>query len=506
MTKETIELSLKERDLLKAVHEVERGYITAKAASEASGASYRQFKRVLRRWRAEGDKGLAHQSRGRPSNRRIADDTRRKAVKLISEKYPDFGPTLASEKLASSGIKVSDETVRKWMIAEGLWKPQRRRERHRARRERRRCFGEMVQMDGSHHDWFEGRGERCVLIAMIDDATNEVIARFYPGESLAGLMGTLHLWLEMHGRPRAIYADRHSLWVAQAGEAGEKDERDTTQLRRALKELWIDFIAARSPQAKGRVERLFGTLQDRLVKEMRLKGIDNIEDANKFLADEYLPSHNQRFKCEPASKATAHRRLGKYFDLNTILSRHDERRVQNDYTIRWNNRIFQIGKPAHPGLRGGRVTVATALDGSIQIFFRSKRLTWYEIMLPAPKASGNGKTIAQNGLGTASPTGKPTPPPGPHATNQRKPWIPPPDHPWRNQIIRTTSGDISTLPKRGHFYFGLTGKAAKECVHDSISTTRYTLAWPHLLMRKSCRGDPAGRPGRRVASPLQKGW
>jgi transposase len=438
MTKETIKLSLKERDLLKAVHEVERGYITGRAASEASGMSYRQFKRIVRRWRTEGDKGLAHRSRGRPSNRRIADDIRRKAVALISEKYPDFGPTIASEKLAErDGLRVSDETVRKWMIAEGLWKPARRRERHRARRERRRCFGEMVQMDGSHHDWFEGRGEKCVLIAMIDDATNEVIARFYPGESAEGLMGTLRVWLETHGRPRAIYADRHSLWVAQAGAAGEKDERDTTQLRRALKELWIDFIAARSPQAKGRVERLFGTLQDRLVKEMRLRKIDNIEDANRFLVDDYLSWHNQRFRVEPASKANAHRRLTRGFDLNTILSRHDERSVANDYTIHWNNRILQIAKPAWPGLRGGRVTIVSAFDGSIQLFFRNKKLNWNEISTHA-RSDGNGKTTVKNALAAASPTGKPTPSPGPHATNQRKPWIPPPDHPWRNQRLRTT--------------------------------------------------------------------
>lgn len=292
-------------------------------------------------------------------------------------------------------------------------------------------------MDGSHHDWFEGRGDRCVLIGMIDDATSEVLARFYPGESAEGLMGTLRVWLETHGRPRAIYADRHSLWVAQAGKAGEKYERDTTQLRRALKELWMDFITARSPQAKGRVERLFGTLQDRLVKEMRLKKIDNIEAANTFLADEYLPWHNQRFKVEPASKANAHRRLTKGFDLNTILSLHDERRVANDYTIRWNNRTFQIGKPAYPGLRGGRVTVAVGLDGSIQLLFKTKRLNWNEIGPVSTPLGGNGKTTAQRAPGPASPTGKPTSPLGHPATKPRKTWIPPPDHPWRKFRIRS---------------------------------------------------------------------
>jgi hypothetical protein len=438
MNKETIALSLKERDLLKVIHEVERGYITAKAGSEASGLSYRQFKRVLARWRKEGDKGLAHRSRGRESNRMIADGIRRKAVALICEKYPDFGPTLAREKLAErDGIHVSIETVRKWMTAEGHWKPKRRKERHRARRERRRCFGELVQIDGSHHDWLEGRGERCVLIAMIDDSTNEVIARFYPSESAESLMGTLKVWLETHGRPRAIYADRHTLWVAQVGKVGEKDERDTTQLRRALKELWVDFIAARSPQAKGRVERLFGTLQDRLVKEMRLRKIDNIEDANRFLAKEYLPSHNRRFRREPASRANAHRRLTKGFDLNTILSLHDERRVANDYTIRWNNRIFQVGKPPYPGLRGGRVTVAVAFDGSIQLFFRNTKLKWDEINTDLPRQKVNGKNTTSTIRRAASPTGKPSPTPRLPARTPAKPWIPPPDHPWRKFRIRT---------------------------------------------------------------------
>jgi transposase len=438
MTKETIELSLKERDLLKGVHEVEKGYITARAASEAVGVSYRHFKRILKRYRAEGDRGLAHRSRGVPSNRRIPDDIRVAAMALISERYRDFGPTFASEKLVSCGIEVSRETVRKWMIEAGLRTPRKRRERHRARRERRKCFGEMVQMDGSYHDWFEGRAEKMTLIGMIDDATSEVIARFFPSESLGSLMGTLRVWLETHGRPRAIYADRHALWVAQAGQAGEKYERDTTQLRRALKELGIEFITARSPQAKGRVERLFKTLQDRLVKEMRLKGIDNIGDANKFLADEYLPWHNQRFRHEPASRANAHRRLTKGFDLNTILSRHDERRVQNDYTIRWNNRIFQIGKPAYTGLRGGRVTVVTGLDGTMQLVFKNKKLHWCEINPPASRSGDNAGTKAKKAPGAASPTGKPTSPPGPQTNQHRKPWIPPPDHPWRRFKIRAT--------------------------------------------------------------------
>jgi transposase len=420
MEERTVTLSLKERDRLRLVHEVERGYITAGEAARVVGISYRQFKRVRKRHREEGDKGLAHRLRGRPSNRRTPPASQLEAVEIIRRRYPDFGPRLASEKLQLHGILVSDETVRKWMIEVGLWKPRKRRERHRTRRERRKRFGELVQMDGSHHDWFEGRGERPVLIGMIDDATNEVIARFFPGESMRGLMDTLRVWLETHGCPRAIYADRHSLWVAQAGGSQDRYERDSTQLRRALKELDIDFIPAGSPQAKGRVERLFKTLQDRLVKEMRLEGIDNIDDANRFLADHYLPRHNAKFKVEPASKANAHRRLGRSLDVDLILSEQEERVVQNDYTIRWHNRVFQIGKPAYPGLRGGRVTVALLADGSLKLLFRGRKLSWRELERVTYKSTGSHPT-PRGGMGI-------NPPP-------KKPWTPPPDHPWRQQRL-----------------------------------------------------------------------
>jgi len=417
-------LSLKERDRLRLVHEVERGYVATGEAARALGISGRQFRRVLKRHREEGDKGLAHRLRGRPSNRRTPQASRSEAMEIIAEHYPDFGPTLAGEKLEGHGIRLSRETVRRLMIEQGLWKPKKRRERHRMRREPRARFGELVQMDGSHHDWFEGRGARPVLIAMIDDATNEVIARFYPGESMEGLMGTLRVWLETHGRPRAIYADRHSLWVSQSGPPGERDDGGNTQLRRALRELGIDFIPAHSPQAKGRVERLFGTLQDRLVKEMRLEGIDNIADANRFLIEEYLPWHNEKFRREPASRADAHRRPSRGFDLDLILSEKEERTVGNDYTIRWHNRIFQIMKPVYPGLRGGKVIVAVKADGGMEILFGGKKLSWEEIKRSAYKSTGSHPTPRG---GTRSDR--------PSSSRTRRPWVPPPDHPWRQKII-----------------------------------------------------------------------
>jgi hypothetical protein len=417
MEERTITLSRKEADRLKLVHEVVQGYIRAADAAVALGITERHLRRIRRRHREEGDKGLAHRLRGRPSNRRTPKASREKALELVHEKYRDFGPTFASEKLAMDGIEVSRETLRKWMVEAGIWKVKRRKERHRARRERRESFGELVQMDGSHHDWLEGRGERMVLMAMIDDATSRVIAKFFPAEATGSAMMTLRLWLETCGRPKAIYADRHSIWVSQSGEPGERDEGDNTQMRRALRELNIDFIPARSPQAKGRVERLFGTLQDRLVKELRLAGIDCIKDANRFLAEEYLPTHNKRFSVEAARKADSHRRLGPGFDLDLILSKREKRVVQNDYTIRWRNRIFQIEPPACPGLRGGKVEVAVLADGSMELLFRGRKLMWHQV------DDGTYKSTCVH----TSPGGGMS-----NEQQHKKKWVPPKNHPWRN--------------------------------------------------------------------------
>lgn len=418
MKEGTITLSRKELDRLKLVHEVGQGHISGVEASKALGISARQFKRIRKRHREEGDAGLAHRLRGKPSNRGTPRETRDKVIAIIREKYPDFGPTFASEKLDElHGIKLSDEAVRKLMISAGIWKVKRRKERHRVRRERRECFGELVQMDGSHHDWLEGRAGKMVLMAMIDDSTNRVIARFFPAESTTSVMETMRLWLEAHGRPRAVYADRHSIWVSMKGEPGERDECDNTQTRRALRELNIDFIPARSPQAKGRVERLFGTLQDRLVKELRLAGIDNIDDANRFLDEVFLPIHNERFTVAPRRKANAHRKLGPGFDLDLILSTREKRVVQNDYTIRWLNRFFQIEKPAVPGLRRGRVEVAVLLDGSMEILFRGRKLKWHEITDATHKSTYSHPTPG-GGI-------KDKPP------RSGKKWIPTKDHPWR---------------------------------------------------------------------------
>lgn len=416
-------MNRKERDRLRVIHEVEHGHITAKDASVVLRISERQMKRIRKRWREEGDKGLVHKRRGTPSNRRIPDEVRQRAVGLIEAKYPDFKPTFASEKLEAHGIAVSEETVRKWMIEAGLWKRRKKREHHRERRERRAMFGEMIQVDGSLHAWLEDRAPKMTLIAMIDDATSKVILRFAPAEGFPSVMATMRLWLEKFGRPLSIYADRHSIWVAQAGTTGEREERDTTQLRRALRELDIEFIAARSPEAKGRVERLFQTLQDRLVKELRLAEINNIDDANRFLDETYIQVHNERFSVEPASRADAHRKLGRGFDLDLILREHEERVVAKDYTIRWRNRFFQIHKPIPCGLRGSKATVASRADGSLRILFRGRDLKWDE--LDQLTYESMQRHTAPRGSMVKDSSSLP-----------KTPWVPPPDHPWRKFRIR----------------------------------------------------------------------
>jgi hypothetical protein len=424
MEEGTIALNGKERDRLRFIHEVEHGHISGVEAAEALGISTRQFKRIRKRAREEGDKGLAHRLRGKASNRGMPRELREKVISLIRSKYPDFGPTLASEKLDElHGIKLSDETVRKLMIAHGIRKARKRKEHHRKKRERRSCFGELVQMDGSHHDWLEGRGPKMVLTVMIDDATSEVRALFGPAEETRTGMLMLRIWLSEFGRPRAIYADRHSIWVAKKGEKGEREDSKTTQLARVLRELDIEYIPAGSPQAKGRVERQNGTLQDRLVKDLRLAGIDNMEDANRFLTEIFLPRHNARFRKEPASRANAHRKLYRAFDLDHILSEQEERTVQNDYTIRWRNRIFQIDPPVPSGLRGGKATVAIHTDDSLHLSFRGKPLAWHEFSRSTHKSTICHAT-PRGSMGKGSP---PKP---------RTSCIPPPDHPWRRFRIR----------------------------------------------------------------------
>ena len=430
MTKETLELTDNERYQLKLIHEVTQGHMKGVDAARILKISYRQFKRLKKGCAEKGDHALMHGLRKNVSNRKIPDGIREEALSRLREDYYDFGPTLAAEMLQErNGIKLSKETVRKLMIEDGLRKAKKKKEHHRKKRERRPCFGELVQIDGSHHDWFEGRSEKACLMVMVDDATSETLAFFSPTEDAKSAMTVLKMWIEKYGRPRAIYADRHAIWLAQKGDKGEKDDFEITQLSRALRELDIDFISAHSPQAKGRVERSNGTLQDRLVKEMRLDGIAGNENGNEYLSTYFLPKHNGKFRKKPASKADVHRKLGRELKLSHILSEREERTVQNDYTIRWKTRIFQIEKPAYPGLRGGKVEVGVHLDDTLHLTFKGRELNWHEMTLLTDE-SMRRHTTPRGSMGESAISPKPPAKPS-------KPWVPPPDHPWRRPFLKT---------------------------------------------------------------------
>ena len=281
-----IEMNQRERDVLKAMSLVLERKRTQAEAARLLGYSVRQVRRIQRRLETEGDVGVIHRLRGQPSNRRADYELRRQAVEMYRQDYSDFGPTLASEKLAERGVLVCDETLRQWLLAAELWKGRRRREQHRRRRERRACWGELVQADGSPHDWLEGRGPMLTLLVMIDDATSRATARLYPAETTEGYLDLLGRYLRKHGRMVAIYADKNSIFQNQAPEG---QSAPPTQFGRALAELGIQLIPAHSPQAKGRVERFNGTAQDRLVKELRLAGASTMEEANAVVEKTFLP-------------------------------------------------------------------------------------------------------------------------------------------------------------------------------------------------------------------------
>jgi len=371
---EQLLLTQKQRDRLKVLHEVKQGHLTQRAAAEQLGISERWVREMVRRVRKKGDCAVVHGLRGKPSQRRLGDKLRKRAVEWYRQEYADFGPTLAAEYLSEKHqITLSKETLRKWLIEAGVWeaKPRRVREVH-TWRPRRSCRGELVQWDTSIHDWLEGRSREPIkLIAMIDDATNELFARFVAEDTTTEHMKVLRTYLERHGRPLAFYTDRAGLFRVNPRRKGyteEKTEEGESQIGRALRELGIELIHARSPQAKGRVERCFGTLQDRLVKGLRKAGATTREQANRYLEQVFLAQWQKRFGRPPASRVDAHRPLGERQDLDSTLSHVERRRVANDYTVSWNGRIYQIPPAAvRPGLRSTWVRVEGRLDGSVRV-------------------------------------------------------------------------------------------------------------------------------------------
>lgn len=410
-----VEMSQRERDVLKAMQPVLDGKRIQAEAARLLKLSVRQVRRIQRKLETKGDASLVHGLRGKPSNHRHKPDLRQKVLKAYRARYPDFGPTLACEKLAAEGLRVGVETLRRWLLAEGLWERRRHRDPHRSRRPRRGCFGELVQMDASIHDWLESRGEEVVLITMIDDATSRVMARFYAAGTVESHMDLLGRWLRKYGRPLALYTDRHSIFEPHEKGRPLADPEARTQFGRALGELDIELIRAHSPQAKGRVERSFGTAQDRWVKELRLAKAKTCERANAVL-ERSVPDHNRRF-AKAASKPTdAHRRLGAGHRLESILSIQAERVVSNDYVVRWANRHYQLLPPVHPGERGGRVVIEVRLEGSMAIRFGKRYLAYREV----EATGGREETV------------------GPSEEPKKKPskvWKPPADHPWRKRVV-----------------------------------------------------------------------
>ena len=370
----------RERDRLKVLHEVEQGHLRQHQAARQLQMSERGLRKLLRRFRQRGDGGVMHGLWGKASGRRIPARNAKRMVKLVEREYADFGPTLASEYLEREhGLKVSRESLRQLLMRAGSWKAQPRKLRPvHVWRERRSCRGELLQWDTSIHAWLEQRGaEKMYLIAGIDDATNRLFARFVEADSTDQHMRVLWEYVERHGRPLAIYTDKAGLFqptLAPGWKTEAPGPKTETQLGRAFRELGIEWIAAHSPQAKGRVERCFGTLQDRLVKALRKAKVNTLAEANEFLKTTFLPDWQERFTVPPAAVVDAHRRLGS-LSLKSILSFAGSRRVANDYTIAWEGRRWQIPRDqARVGLRGSSIRVEQHLDGAMVAWAGSNRI------------------------------------------------------------------------------------------------------------------------------------
>src|ERR1039458_879113 len=371
---ETLSMSRKERERLTIMAGVKAQELTLVQAGELMGGGYRQGRRIWKRYPADGDAGLVHRLRGQPSARRKPTELRALALaRYAEERYADFGPTLMAEHLAQEGLAVDHETLRRWRLAEGQWTVRRRRQKHRQWRERKPCFGAMVQLDGSHHDWFEGRRTPCVLMVMVDDATNRMRARFFEEETTRASYDVLESWARQHGLPRSLYVDRDSIYrcegVASIAEqlAGQQPQ---TQFGRAMEPLGVELILANSPQAKGRAERMTGVLQDRLVKEMRLAGINDLASANRFLDGEYLPAFHRRFARVAASPVDVHRAVPRHLD--EVLSWEEERVVQGDWTVACEGKWYQLDRQHEAlSLVRRKVIVRTLRNGRVQLVYRT---------------------------------------------------------------------------------------------------------------------------------------
>ena len=383
--KDMILMSVEEEKRLQIIRKAIEKKIKQQKAAEVLGLTERQVRRMVRRVRKEGAAGITHRLRGRKSLKKISKEITDKVIDIYAEKYKGFGPTLAHEKFVEiNRVTVSRESIRQILLNAGLWETSRKGRKHRQWRERKRYCGEMVQMDGSHHDWLEGRGPRMVMMGYIDDADGNVYAEFHEYEGTIPAMKSFKGYIKKRGIPQSVYLDRHSTYKSTAKETVERQlsgENPKSQFERALGELGVVVIHANSPQAKGRIERLFRTFQDRLVKEMRLKNIRTKEEANKFLR-EYLPKHNRKFGVVPAGKEDLHRPAGRWGKLNRIFTIHTERTVRNDYTILFENQLYQLDTPL--SLKHREVEVVELLNGKMRVEYKNQSIRYKKIN-PRPK-------------------------------------------------------------------------------------------------------------------------
>jgi len=416
---------------LHLIHQALERKISQRQAAEIAGLSSRQMRRLMKRIRHEGDRGILHRQRGRPSNRRIAEGVKQKVLRLYQQHYGDFGPTLASEKLRERHrVTVHAETLRLWLRQAQLPYRRRKARPHRQWRPRRSCFGTMVQMDGSEHDWLEGRGPKLVLMGVIDDATNTVAARFYDHEGTLPALDSFRRWVQRYGIPASVYLDKHTTYRSPRPPSLEEQlqglERSQSQFQRAMSELGVEVIHAHSPAAKGRIERLFGTFQDRLIKEMRLAQVASLAAANRFL-EHYLPLYNQRFRVEPAQATDLHRRLPRQLDLDGVLCIKMQRRLNADSTVVHQGKIYLVEQR----LQAQSVTVEQRLDGSLHLRHRGRSLGYRELPARPRKAQAPATPI------------------------QAKPrsYRPAMDHPWRSSsqqlAVKTRSSQKATNCSRG---------------------------------------------------------
>ena len=423
MGKVFIKMSKEELNRLEVIHKVIERRMKQKKAASALSLSVRQIRRLKTKVKLCGDAAIMHGNRGKPSPRKYSTGFREGVIAIVREKYNDFGPTLASEKLEErDNIKVNRESLRGWMIEEHIWTPRRCKDGAQGHgwRKRKDCFGEMVLLDGSTHDWLEGRGPKMTLMAYIDDASNIVFGEFYPAETTESAMKSFKKYIKKYGIPLNIYFDRHSIYKTTRQpnlDESLKGKTPETQFEKVLAVLNVEAIHAYSPEAKGRVERLFETFQDRLTKEMRLANVCTLEGANKFLKT-YLPKHNTRFSIPPANSKNLHRAIPKDLDLNWAFAVRDERTILNDFTVQWKNRVFLLENHSMV-FKQKRVVVMENLEGQIRIWFNDRTLDFKEITKDTLKQRRKQMRIL---LASAKQLIK----------KKRKPCKPAVDHPWRH--------------------------------------------------------------------------